>query len=124
MSRRTLGKRINKMHHENMNTVKRILAKQTHVCTTADVGSNSSHRYLGVSVHWIDDDTLKQILAAIACRRFPGSHSFDQIADQLESIHNDFGLVTNKIVATVTDNATNFAKAVKKFGVIYMDMNS
>ena len=55
--------------------------------------------------------------AAIARRRFAGTHTFDRIAKLLEEIHTSFGLDRNKIVATVTDNASNFAKAVNEFGI-------
>ena len=60
---------------------------------------------------------MKRHSAAIACRRFPGSHTFDRIAKLLEEIHSSFDLDSNKIISTVTDNASNFAKALKEFGV-------
>lgn len=55
--------------------------------------------------------------AAIACRRFPGSHSFERIAELLNDVHLSFGLDSKKIVATVTDNGSNFIKAFKEFGI-------
>lgn len=53
---------------------------------------------------------------AIACRRFPGAHTAERIADILTDIHASFGLDSNKIVATVTDNGSNFVKAFREFG--------
>lgn len=35
----------------------------------------------------------------------------------LADIYGDFGLDTDKVVGTVTDNGTNFVKAFKEFGV-------
>ena len=54
---------------------------------------------------------------ALACRRFAGEHNFSAITDFLHGIHSEFGLSRNKIVATITDNGSNFVKAFKTFGV-------
>lgn len=54
---------------------------------------------------------------AIACKRFPGTHSHTAIADVLVEIHASFGLNNNNIIATVTDNGSNFVKAFKVFGI-------
>uniref|UniRef100_A0A3P9IF90 HAT C-terminal dimerisation domain-containing protein n=1 Tax=Oryzias latipes TaxID=8090 RepID=A0A3P9IF90_ORYLA len=59
-------------------------------------------------------DTLERHKAALACKRVRGRHTFDVIAAELEQIHSSFGLL-NKVVATVTDNASNFVKAFKTF---------
>ncbi|CAH0562791.1 unnamed protein product [Brassicogethes aeneus] len=53
---------------------------------------------------------------ALLCQRFMGSHTFEKIAEILDNIHAKFGLHTEKLVATVTDNGSNFVKAFKEFG--------
>ncbi|XP_043270083.1 uncharacterized protein [Venturia canescens] len=55
--------------------------------------------------------------AAIACRRFSGTHSYDRIAALLTEIHSTFDLDSEKVLAVVTDNGSNFIKAFKVFGV-------
>ncbi|XP_036330064.1 uncharacterized protein LOC118742246 [Rhagoletis pomonella] len=63
----------------------------------------------------------------LACKRFFGSHAFDRIHDAIIEIHTTYGLTLNKIVATVTDNRSNFVKAFKEFGVntplMFLDAN-
>lgn len=68
--------------------------------------------YLGVTVHWIDTLTLERRSAAISCKHIPGQHTQDVIASKLESLFAEFGL-SGKVVATITDNASNFEAAFK-----------
>lgn len=54
---------------------------------------------------------------AIACKRFSGSHTHDRIAIILNEIHSKYEITNEKLMATVTDNGSNFVKAFQKFGV-------
>ncbi|CAD6220035.1 GSCOCG00011541001-RA-CDS, partial [Cotesia congregata] len=54
---------------------------------------------------------------AIACRRFPGIHSYDRVAKMIEEIHQSFEINQDKVVATITDNGSNFVKAFKCCGI-------
>ncbi|KAK8788878.1 hypothetical protein V5799_021346 [Amblyomma americanum] len=72
---------------------------------------------MGVTVHWIDRNSLSRRSLALACRRFAGRHTYDKIGELLEDIRQDFDISHDKIVATVTDNASNFVKAFKEFGL-------
>lgn len=65
----------------------------------------------------IDEKNLETKSLALACKRFSGTHSFDQIAQNLNDIHESYNLSENKIVGTVTDNASNFCKAFNEFGI-------
>lgn len=58
---------------------------------------------------------------AIACRRFEGDHTYDRVAKMIIDIHSSFE-VNDKVVATVTDNASNFAKAFREFGINCADI--
>jgi len=45
-----------------------------------------------------------------------GKHSYDRIAELLQDIFNEYSLLREQIVSTVTDNGSNFIKAFKEFG--------
>ena len=61
-------------------------------------------------------ETLQRESFAIACKRFSGTHSFDSIAEKIQVVHDKIGLDYKKITRTITDNASNFAKAFCEFG--------
>lgn len=51
--------------------------------------------------------------AALACRRFKGTHSYDRIAEMIHDIYYEFN--SKKIVKVTTDNASNMVKAFSVF---------
>ncbi|KAM7296462.1 uncharacterized protein ISCGN_021620 [Ixodes scapularis] len=116
MSRRSLGRRIDKEWEKFLDDAREKFSGQSYVATTADIWSTHHRSFMGVTVHWIDADTLSRRSLALACRRFPGSHTYDRIAEMLEDIRQSFDISREKVVATVTDNASNFAKAFREFG--------
>uniref|UniRef100_A0A3B3SME0 BED-type domain-containing protein n=1 Tax=Paramormyrops kingsleyae TaxID=1676925 RepID=A0A3B3SME0_9TELE len=84
------------------------------VSTTADFWTSHNKSYMGVTIHWFNPCTLQRKTAALACKRIRGRHTYDVIASELEQIHSSSG-VLNKVVATVTDNGSNFVKAFKTY---------
>ena len=117
MARRTLGRRIGDAVENRMKAIKEELSEQRFVCTTADVWSTKHRSYMGVTCHWIDASTFERRSVALACRRFVGSHTCDGVAQLIYVIHNELGLTHDKIVATISDNGSNFVKAFKEFSV-------
>ena len=94
--------------------LKKTLDAQPYVSTTADIWSANNKSFMGVTVHWIDPHTLKREKAAIACKRFRGSHTYDAITAELEDIFSKYGLNHDKVTACVTYNGSNFVKAFKQ----------
>lgn len=68
--------------------------------------------YIGFTIHWLNPKTLERCSKGLACRRMIGSHTFENLADSIDKIINEFKL-HNKITLIVTDNAVNFAKAFR-----------
>ena len=102
--------------------LKKILEAQQYVSTTADIWSANNKSFMGVTVHWIDADTLARKKAAIACKRFRGRHTYDAIATELEDIFSQYGLTYNKVTACVTDNGSNFVKAFKEHQQLQVEL--
>lgn len=115
MHRTTAVKRINALVAEHITEVRNDLSLAAYVCTTADVWSTKQRSFFGVTAHWIND-TYERCSVALACRRFNGSHTYDKVSEMLEDIHSQFNLDLDKLVATVSDNGSNFVKAFKEFG--------
>lgn len=87
-----------------------------YLCATADVWSTKHKSYMGVTVHWVDSKSLERKSSVLCCRRFESPHTGERIASLLNSIYSEFG-IADKILVTVTDNASNFVKAFREFGI-------
>ena len=114
--RKSLSTKIDKQFEAVMTSIKNVLSSKDYACTTADIRSQRKRSFLGMTVHVVDPDTLLRESFAIACERFSGTHSFDTIAEKIQEVHERFGLDYKKITHTITDNASNFAKAFREFG--------
>lgn len=117
LSRRSLCRKIDTYYEKNKIELNENLKDTQFVCTTVDIWSGKKRSFLGVTCHWISSTDLKRVSKALACRRFKGSHTYDRISDLINEIHLEFNLNPSKIIATVTDNGSNFVKAFKMFGV-------
>jgi len=112
--RKTLSVRIDTKYANMLSDLKAQLADVRYVCTSADIWSSHNKSYMGVTAHWIGGAFVRKS-ATLACRRFTGPHTYDRIAEVIAEVHGDFDLPLTKITGTVTDNASNFAKAFKTF---------
>ncbi|KAL4122538.1 hypothetical protein QTP88_014847 [Uroleucon formosanum] len=123
LSRRSFCRKIDNFYEKNKNEIKEELNDDQFVCTTVDIWSGKKRSFLGVTCHWISINNLNRISKALACRRFKGSHTYDKISDLINEINSEFNLSPTKIVATITDNGSNFVKAFKMFGVKLQNIN-
>ncbi|KAG8180984.1 hypothetical protein JTE90_024732 [Oedothorax gibbosus] len=115
MSRRTLTRRLDTKYSKHVEETRETLKSVPWLCTTADIWSSGKRSFIGVTAHWIDENNERRS-TALACSRVKGSHTYDRIATTLHGINCKYGLSPEKIVATVTDNGSNFIKVFRVFG--------
>uniref|UniRef100_UPI003AAFB1AC cocaine esterase-like n=1 Tax=Centroberyx gerrardi TaxID=166262 RepID=UPI003AAFB1AC len=91
------------------------LSGVSYVATTTDCWTAHQRSYIGVTCHWIDEETFERRSAALACQRLRGSHTFDVLAGALDDNHCQYR-IRGKVVRTTTDSGSNFIKAFSVFG--------
>jgi hypothetical protein len=64
---------------------------------------------MGVTVGWIDEDTLERKWQVVACKRVRGKHSYDVLGHTLIGIMKEANMEQN-FKAFVTDGAKNLSK--------------
>ncbi|XP_051792179.1 E3 SUMO-protein ligase ZBED1-like [Erpetoichthys calabaricus] len=115
ISRSTVRTRICDAAEDMKTTIIAELGKAKFVATTTDCWSAHQKSYLGVTCHWIEEESLERRSAALACKRLRGSHTFDMIASALDDVHCQYK-IRDKVVRTTTDSGSNFIKAFHVFG--------
>lgn len=87
--------------------IKSRLQSASSVYLTMDLWSSRDMRsFMGITGHFIVGFTLQSMLA---CRRFYGSHTGVAIRQSYDEIVSEFE-IANKVVAVVTDSASNMVK--------------
>jgi hypothetical protein len=88
-------------------------------CLTADIWSKFHRSFLGVTIHWLNKELVRES-AVLTVQRFKGLHDFEKITEMLLQIFAKFRLDKEKISCIVTDNGSNFVKAFKENGVTFV----
>jgi len=70
--------------------------------------------------YWISINNLNRISKALACRCYKVVILMTTLINQINS---EFNLSPTKIVATITDNGSNFDKAFKMLGFNLQNIN-
>ena len=87
------------------------------VCTTADCWSSRRKSFIGVTIHWLVQESLQRKGGCLTIRQLSGRLTYDMLAKTLESINTEFG-ITDKICYTVTDSGANLVKAFRHFAQV------
>lgn len=98
------------------------------VCLTTDCWTSSqTESYIGVTVHYIDDDFEPQQIL-LECKSMTESHTSANLAKELKTVTDEYNL-TNKVVFAISDNARNIVKAIeselgwKHYGCVAHSLN-
>lgn len=87
----------------------------TYVATTADAWSAHHRSFIGVTIHWIDRQTLQRRHGVLGCSMVTEAQTHTLIHTVLLDIYNRYNIL-HKVVSTTTDNGRNFLKAFQVFG--------
>lgn len=116
ISRNTVASRIDEFYSIEKEKLIAELANVKYICATADIWSTKRKSFLGATIHYVDENTLEKKSRALCCRRFRSPHDYERITSLLSAIYEEFN-ISEKVICTVTDNASNFVKAFKEFGI-------
>ena len=103
-----------KLLHENSSEIHNILKlhlkKAQSVCPIIDLWSNRQVKgFLGITGHFIVDWTLTCKSVMIACKRFTGKHTSENIRQVYEETIASFD-IAKKIDSAISHNASNMVK--------------
>lgn len=115
--RNTMTNLIEKEFLQYIAAAKDVIKKSKYICTTADIWSGGKKSFFGYTAHIINEESMQKESFILSCKRFFSPHSFNRIAEIISEINSRFEIRSDQVVATVTDNASNFVKAFKEFGI-------
>lgn len=109
-------------HSNHVMQIKAKLTKAKYVSLTSDLWSRDTRSFLALNAYWINEGgKLETVL--LACERFTGRHSADNIAAKIKAIINRYG-ISSKVMAITTDNASNFKCCFERHGDNYETMKN
>ncbi|XP_034936456.1 zinc finger BED domain-containing protein 1-like [Chelonus insularis] len=89
------------------------LAAVRSYCSTCDIWTDVSNQsYLGVTIHYVPEKKITLSSRFLSLYSLNDHHTSQYITDSLLSVVDTFNLLNEKIVAVISDNATNIKKAV------------
>lgn len=121
MSRKAINSRLTAAYDEMQKYIISEIFNVDYVCLTSDAWSSRNRGFLGITIHWLDQDFSRKS-AVLSCQRFKGSHTYDKIASALMLKFEEYKIPLQKIVGVVTDNGSNFVKAFSEYGLKISDM--
>lgn len=110
-SHRKLTKDIKAMGDQAKTDLTDLLAKQEFLATTADSWSAGHRAFLGMTVTYVDAETLERMSAVLGVKELYVSQIGKQLSEKMNELQDDFG-IGRKIVSTTTDNGANYVAAM------------
>ena len=97
------------------------LDRTEHVAITTDLWTSlQTKSYCGVTTHYISE-TWELTSTVLETFEFPAAHTGENTASQrADEGHDSLEHITDKIVCSVTDNASNMISAISKTGWRYL----
>lgn len=114
-SRHKFMKTLDTEYGKMKDALRAILSKQKHLCVTADAWSSRAQSYLGVTVHFINEN-FKRESYVLAFKQLYFKQTYKELAKAMNEIFDDYGIKTHQITNIVTDGGSNFCKMFKIYG--------
>lgn len=95
----------------------------TSVSTAVDTWSVHRKTFMVAIVNWIDSTDFQRVSNVISCDIFNGAVSNEHFIERLQQIYNEYG-ISEKIVATVTNNNRQYEKCESINGMVYLPLKS
>lgn len=92
-----------------------LLSKQSYLCVTADVWSSRAQSYLGMTVHFINDNFERESFV-LALRQMNGRQTNEVLTLEIVKVFKEYGICVDKVTHIVTDGGSAFCKAFKVYG--------
>ena len=70
------------------------------------------------------EQTFNARAGMLGCFRLLCSHTHDKVGKKLNAVQLDFGISERQVVATATNNGSNFIEIFKEFGVKDTNVNT
>lgn len=102
---------------EHMENLRKLFGLVDDFGCTLDFWSKGGKSYMGVNVHFIDDD-LEMHSFTIALERFKGTHDHSSVGIKLNALYTKFG-INGKVGAVTTDGGSELVACFKHCGDDY-----
>lgn len=114
-TRHKIMEALDKRHKATKQKLIDLLKQQEHLCVTADVWTSHAQSYLGVTVHFIDEDYKRQSFL-LAFKQLIKRQTYDVLAKAMDDIFAEYQIDKSKITNIVTDGGSAFSKMFKQYG--------
>ena len=118
-SRKSIMRMLPNAYDKKVEEIKKEISQVSHVALTSDLWtSRTTESYMTITCHFLSPTwELKSLV--LETLKFNLSHTAEHIADALLKVSENWD-ISSKVVAIVTDNASNIVAAVKITGWIHV----
>ncbi|XP_024886880.1 zinc finger BED domain-containing protein 4-like [Temnothorax curvispinosus] len=113
--RKTITKRTDEKYELLSSIIKTMLSKAEHLCLTTDIWTEpfNTRSYIGITVHYINFEAMRLECISLGIKELEKSHNAEYISIIISEVLNEWHINADAVVAVITDNASNIAKAMR-----------
>lgn len=105
---------LKEQYDEMRKRLRLLLDKQKYLCITTDVWSSRAQSYLGMTVHFINENFERESYV-LSFRQLHHKQTYKELTSEIVAVLKEYGIVVDKITHIVTDGGSAFCKAFKVF---------